>query len=246
MDLKIVVLSKGRHSVVSTKHVVHVDAIVCPHNEADLYREYNKGIEIIPQPKDVNNIVKARQFVLDTFPNVFMIDDDVEYVRNFFNGEGEQYKIEGKQHVKDIIMQNAILAQEMGAKMFGFTHRRRPVAYYPQQPFRTSGFLNGSHCGFLEGHGLKYDDRMAEGEDYFMSCLNVFKHRFMLIDDRYGFMTTENFKNAGGCSTDRNIEIMKEDTLILREAFGEVVNIKQATTHKMNVREGERILRFPF
>jgi len=246
MDFKIVVLSKGRHSKVSTKYVVKIDAIVCPHDEVELYRESNKGIEIIPQPEDVNNIVKARQFVLDNFKNVFMLDDDVEYIRNFFNGEGEKYKITDKEHARDIILQTAFLAKEMGAKMFGFSHRRRPVAYYPQQPFRTTGFLNGSHCGFLEGHDLKYDLRMAEGEDYFMSCLNVFKNRFMLIDDRYGFMTTDNFGSSGGCSTDRNIDVMKNDTLMLRESFGEVVNIKQVTTHKMNVREGERIIRFPY
>ena len=244
--IKIVVVSKGRADKVSTHKVINDTIILCPEDEVGLYKEHNPNNEVIAEPKGCKGITQARQFVLDKFEEVFMVDDDIEYVRNFFNGEGEKYKIESKQHVRDIINQTAHISRQIGAKMFGFTHRRRPVAYYPQQPFRTTGFINGSHCGFLKGHGLKYDNAMIEGEDYYMSCLNVYKNRFMLIDDRYGFMTTENFGNSGGCSGDRHTQVMQDDTLYLREQFGEVVSMKKWSTHKMNVRQGERTIKFPF
>lgn len=246
MDLKIITCSKGRHSSLSTKNIIDIDAIVVPANEVDKYKEYNKGIEIIAQPKGVDNIVKARQFVLDNFSNVFMIDDDVKYVTKFFNTPDENHKIENKAHIKEIIMQNAYLAKELGAKMFGFTSQRQPIAYKPQSPFKLTGYLNASHCGFLEGHNLKYDTRLLEGEDHFISLYNMFINRFMLIDNRYGFLTEENFKKNGGCSMDRNTEVMKETTLMLREMFGEAISVKCATALKHNLREGERSLNMPY
>lgn len=246
MDLKIVCCSKGRHSAMSTKHVVDIDAIIVPANEVELYQEYNKGIEIIAQPPEVNNIVKARQFVLDNWSQVFMIDDDVQFVTKFFTNPDEHHKVDGKKHVKEIIMQDAYLAQEMGAKMFGFTTQRHPLAYHPQSPFNLTGYLNASHCGFLEGHNLKYDLRIPEGEDHFISLYNIFVNRYMLIDNRYGFMTAQNFKSNGGCSIDRNTEVMQDTTLLLRELFGEAIALKGVSQLKKNVREGERSLNLPF
>jgi hypothetical protein len=246
MELKIVVLSKGRPARVTTKNVVKIDAIVCPKNEVDDYKKYNPKIEIIAQPDGVNNIVKARQFVLNTFEEVFMLDDDVTHVGRFFASSGEEFKVNSKEHVKDIIMQTASLARQMDAKMFGFTHLRQPVCYHSQKPFRMTGFLNASHCGFLKGHQIKYDERMNEGEDHFASLYNVFKNRYMLINDRYGFFTTANFKSDGGCSLDRNTDSMKKNTLMLREMFGEAVSIKTANIQRKNINEGERSLSFPF
>ena len=246
MELKIVVLSRGRASRVSTKNVCNIDAIVCPKNEVDDYKKYNPKIHIIEEPSGCNNIVKARQFVLDSFKEVFMMDDDVTHVGRFFASSGDEFKVKDKQHVNDIISQTASLAKQIGAKMFGFTHLRKPICYHSQRPFRTTGFLNASHCGFLKGHQIKYDERLTEGEDHFASLYNVFKNRFMLIDDRYGFWTTTNFKNAGGCARDRNTDKMKKNTLLLREMFGECVCIKTANIQRKNINEGERSLSFPY
>jgi hypothetical protein len=246
MDIKIVCLSKGRHACISTKQVVDIDYIVCPLNEVEKYKEYNPKIEIIAQPKEVDNIVKARQFVLDNFENVFMIDDDVKFVTRFFNTADEVAKVEGKQAVKDIIIQVAMMAEEMGAKMYGFTCQRQPLAYHPQNPFRLTGYLNASHCGFLKDHNLKYDLRYLEGEDHFISLYNIFVNRFMLIDNRYGFVTEANFGKNGGCSDYRTTQGMQETTLMLREAFGEAIALKGVSQLKQNVREGERTLNMPF
>ena len=245
-QIKIVVLSKGRSNNVKTKNVISDLTIVCPSNEVEDYKKHNPECEVLSEPENCRNITQARQFVLDTFEEVFMIDDDVEFIRNFFNGEGEDYKVTTKQHARDIIEQTRSIAEQMGAKMFGYTHNRRPVAYNSHKPFKTTGFLSGSHTGFLKDHNLKYDTTMPEGEDYYISALNVYKNRFMLIDTRYGFFTTDNFNNNGGCSTDRNTIVLQEDTIKLREYFGEVITLKKSTGHKKNIREGERSVKFPF
>lgn len=247
MDCKIVVLSKGRPDKILTKRsVTDKFILVVPHDECDTYKEYNKDLEVISQPKEVRGITMARQFVLDHFESVFMLDDDIDYVRKMYTEEGEPYKVTNQETILQIIAQNESLAKQCGAKMFGFTHARRPVAYNPMKPFSFTGFLNGSHTGFLKGHNLKYDPRLIEGEDHFISAYNVYKNRFMIIDNRYAFFTKDNWTSDGGCSMDRNSQNLKRDTLLLRELFGEVVHIKTGTSMKKNLIEGERTLKFPY
>ena len=245
-DIKIVVPSMGRANRVHTKRIVNDIIIVCPESEVDEYKKYNPELEIVGQPEGCKGITQTRAFILDMFDEVFMLDDDVKQVNRFFTDIGEKYKIENKLLVRDIIQQTANLARGMGAKMFGFDHNRSPVTYHANKPFRTTGYLNASHCGFLKGHGMSYDKSMIEGEDHYISCLNVYKNRFMLINDRYGFFTEANFKNDGGCSGSRNVEIMKENTLKLREYFGDCVHIKKATILKTKLNEGERSISFPY
>jgi hypothetical protein len=246
MDLKIVCPSMGRYDTVITKDLVNDLIIVCPEKEAGLYRDMNPECEIIPQPKDVVGITATRQFILSNFGNVFMIDDDVMSIRRQFVEAGEPYVIKDQQLIRDIIFQNAQTCKDMGGFMFGFSHIIRPVHYRPQTPFKFNGYLNASYCGFLKGHNLKYDIDLSEGEDHYMACYNVYKNRFMLIDKRYAFATKENFKSDGGCSSYRNSASLLDNTLKLRELFGEAVQLKKANNFKMDMREGERTLKLQF
>jgi hypothetical protein len=245
MDVKIITPSRGRAKEVSTKNVVKDIILVVPYDEFDEYKEFNSDVEIIRRPKEVMGIARVRQFILEQFEEPFMLDDDLEYVRNFFNGENEPYKIDSPEKVREIIEQTKLLATEMGAKMYGYTHVMRPVNYYPQRPFRTTGFLCASQSGYLKGHGLKENFDIVSADDYYMTLLNIFHNRYMLIDDRYGFIS-KNFTNVGGLQNVRNVDNLKSDTLKLRELFGDAVALKKANSHKHNLNEGERSLNLPF
>lgn len=244
--LKIVCPSKGRWDNVITTKVVDDLIIVCPDDEKELYKANYPDNEIIGQPKDVKGITATRQFILDTFENVFMIDDDVEYVRRMFTEEDEPYKINDPKVVRDLIVKNAHTCRDIGAFMFGFGNIRRPVHYLPQKPFKYTGYANASYCGYLKGHKLKYDLSYSEGEDHYMSCLNVFKNRFMFIDMRYAFFTKDNFKAKGGCCDDRTSDDMLEVTLKLRTDFGDAIQLKRTNPAKQTLNLGERSLKFPF
>lgn len=246
MSLKIVSPSKGRFNNYLTKEVINDIIIVCPHSELDLYKEFNPNNEIIAAPKDAKGIVKTRQWILDQFDEVFMVDDDVEYVRRMYTEENEPYKITDPNMVNDIIHQNADVCKQMGAKMFGFGSKRQPKMYDSFKPIKYTGYINASYCGYLKGHGLKYNTTLIEGEDHYMSALNVFKHRKMHIDTRYSFFTKDNFKASGGCGDYRTLEDMKNTTIELRSYFGEAIRMKQPNTGKKEVNEGERSLKFPF
>ena len=244
MDVKIVSPSIGRSHNVITKDLVDGLIIICPESEVEMYKKGNPKNEVIGHPEDRKGISAVRQWIIETFDNVFMLDDDIHACHNLYRCEDEPY-VMNKEQVKDIILQNFQIAKDLGVYYWGFTNMRRPVQYYPQNPFSLVGYINGSNIGFLKGHELYYDQRISDADDYFMACYNVYKYRKMFIDNRFAFNTKNNFTASGGASSYRNAETMKDDTLLLRETFGDVIQLKGTTTFKKNVIEGERYLKFP-
>lgn len=245
-EIKIVCPSKGRASAVNTAKFVDDLILVVPAKEVDEYKDFNPMCEVIAEPNHVRNIVSSRQFILDTFDNVFMMDDDLVNVRRNYIEEGEPYLVDDPVEVRALIQRAADIAEDVGAFMFGFQNIRTPLHYIDQQPFKFTGYLNASYTGYLKGHGLNYDTSYVEGEDHYMSCLNVYKNRYMYIESRYSIVTQGNFEAEGGCQTDRTKDGMLETTLKLRRQFGNVIHIKKPTAGKGKLREGERSVTFPF
>ena len=175
-----------------------------------------------------------------------MIDDDIGSVRRMYADKGDENIVFDVDEVESIIQRCADIAQDIGAKMYGFANLRAPAHYVSHNPVQYTGYLNASYTGYLEGHGLAYDTTYPEGEDHYMCCLNVYRNRFMFIDHRYAFITKGNFEAEGGCNLDRTQKDMLETTLRLRKTFGDVVRIKQATAGKGKLRQGERTITFPY
>ena len=246
MEVKIVTPSKGRASNVITTKLIPDLTLVVPAREVDEYKEHNPDVEVIAEPDHVRGITASRQFILETFDNVFMIDDDIVSMRCLYTEEGEEYAITDPVDVKCLIQRCADIASDVGAKMFGFANLRSPAHYVSHSPVSFTGYLNASYTGYLKGHNLAYDVSYPEGEDHYMSCLNVYKNRYMFIDHRYCFVTAGNFSAEGGCNLDRTREDMLLTTLKLRKTFGNVINVKKPTAGKGKLREGERTVSFPF
>jgi hypothetical protein len=240
--IKIVCPSMGRADDVLTNKIVKDLIIVCPEDEVDKYKEYNDN-EIIGHPKEVKGITATRQFIIETFENVFMLDDDVLVMRKLY--DETPYDTRDNEEIVNVINRTADTCRQIGAYYFGFSSYRQPKDFKSQKPFRFTGFVSGSNTGFLKGHNLKYDIGISDADDYYMSCMNVYKNRYMCIDMRYAFVTYENFNCKGGAAQYRNSNTMKEDTLYLRELFGEVIHMKKPTNSKKNIIEGERSLKFP-
>lgn len=245
-EIVIVCPSKGRAKNVQTTKLIDNLKILVPEKEVAEYKEYNPDCEILAEPKHVRNIVSSRQYVLDTFSNVFMVDDDLLNVRKNYIEEGEEYLVQDPVEVRALIQRTADICEDVGAYMYGFQSIRTPLHFVDQKPVKFTGYLNASYTGYLKGHGLNYDTSYTEGEDHYMSCLNVYKNRYMFIETRYSFVTQGNFEADGGCQLDRTKNTMLETTLKLRRTFGDVIAIKQKTTGKGKLREGERSVVFPF
>tara|TARA_R110002012_G_scaffold77863_2_gene198551 strand:- start:5047 stop:5799 length:753 start_codon:yes stop_codon:yes gene_type:complete len=247
-EVQIFCCSKGRAKQVSTTHYLRPEVMkfVVPFGEGELYKEYNPAYEVIETPKGLKGITKTKQWLMDSYEEFFTIDDDVTFLRKNYVDEGEEYKCTDPDMVYEIIREAANTARQMGAKLYGFAHFRVPKCYRSAKPVMNTGFMISSSFGVLKGHKLWYDTRMNEGEDYWLSLLNGFVNRFSYIDNRFSFHTKDNFQGQGGCNDYRTIESMKENTLALRRAFGEAVNIKASTNVRGKVNVGERSIKFPF
>lgn len=246
MNIHVLCVSKGRQTKVMTKRLFPNLKLVVPHNEEDSYKEANPDVEVIGTPKSVNSLVKTRQWMLENFGTQFMVDDDITDCKRMYADSNDTASIDDPELVMQIVEMNAWMAQAIGAKMWGYQAGQHPAEYISQKPFRFTSFLNNSYMGFLDGHDLTYRTDMEEAEDHYISCLNVYKNRYMFVDRRFTFSTKDNFLSDGGCADVRNTEVMMKNTLILRRTFGEVVTSKKVTPHKKHVHKGERSISFPF
>lgn len=244
--IPVVCPSKGRSADVKTLEFFPELTLVVPEKENELYKANYPHIEVLSPPAHVKGITATRQWILDRWEEVFMIDDDVRTVFRNFAATGEQYKINDPELVAEILNNTYEIAKGINAKIFAFSTVRHPLAYQAFKPIEHVGYFNASFCGFLSGHELSYDLAMNEGEDHYISCLNIYKHRYGLIENRYSFITDANFKATGGCNDYRTRESMIKNTIYLRKKFGEVIHYKEPSMLKMNVNIGERSLKFPF
>lgn len=79
-----------------------------------------------------------------------------------------------------------------------------------------------------------------------MCCMNLYKNRYMLIDNRYTLLTKDNFVGKGGACEYRKQEDMMRQTELLIKKFGNVIRPKRATVAREIINEGERSLNAPF
>jgi hypothetical protein len=244
----IVVVSKGRYGNVSTLDLLPKGTakLVVPKFEQAKYHEAHPDVEVLATPATVKGIVATRQWVIEQFESVFMLDDDVYAVCRMFEDISTKVKITDPLTVYEIIQSSAAVARDLGAKVFGFSSYRDPVNYLSQNPIRMSAYLNASFCGFLKDHNLYYNLDIPEAEDYWISLLCVFKHRYLYQDTRYSFFTKANFVGEGGMASDRTQDKMIESTVQLKKYFGDVVNLKRPSNSKKSVNVGERSIAWPF
>lgn len=244
--IKIVCPSKGRCDNVRTLKLIPDLTLIVPEREAEDYRANYPDTEVIGTPDTVRGIVATRQWILDNYDDVFMIDDDIKCVqRNFAFGD-QELNTRDVAKIHDIIESTTNMARDIGAKVFSFSKIRHPMEYHGFEPISHTGYMNASFCGFLKGHGLRYDLSMIEGEDHYISCINAVKNRYCLIDNRYSFISDGNFTAIGGCNGYRTNKSMEDTTLYLRKLFGDAIQLKQPTKSKAKVNKFERSLHFPY
>ena len=220
--VKIVVPTKGRADRVLTN--VDGQILVVDKSEELEYRVHADTWEIEVCP-DFNNLAAKRNWILDRFGDVFMLDDDVHRVFKFVGDSKDLAPTEARQ----IIEQAHWQAKQLGVYLFGFNNSGIPAHYNAMKPLMPLGMINGCAMGIIAGGGLRFDPRFVAAEDHYMVLLNAYKHRRCFIDKRYHFNQRNHgtFCSPGGQSANRTLETEKMDTLLLRAQFGEAVTLKR-------------------
>lgn len=241
MKFRIACPSRGRANNVRTTKVLPEITIYCPESEAEEYRNWNT-CEVIGVPDHIKGIVPTRQYILDNNEEVFMVDDDIMGTSCWNRGSERKQLVKDVGFLLDRILFIRSMAKQMGCYMYGFGNKTQPMQYKEFKPFSLTGYICGSFMGFLKGHGLSYDLSYTEG-DYYISCLNLYKHRKMFIDERYRPATFGNYEAEGGCQLYRTTETMDIVTKKLMLDFGESIVYKKPKPSKKKVRANERSLK---
>ena len=244
MEVKVIVPSHKRWDKVVTAQSISGIAICVPESQADAYAACNKNIEIITHPDSVVGLLAKRQWILDNFKAVAMIDDDIEVVRRMYVEKGEENELEPDE-AYELIQYTAFNAKMAGAYFFGFSNSPDPRFYDSLNPIKMSGWANGCAFGILPGSKLWYNQDIKCNCDYWISALNGYYHRKAWIDTRFYFNQMDTFVARGGQAEFRSNFAEEADFKILQRVFGQ--NVISLRSNKKNLKhQFQKSLKLPF
>ena len=229
--MKIIVPSRGRAANVPTIQRLFPDCTwYVSKTEARAYRKANAG-RIVEHPDDVLGRGKKVQWCLDhAGPDVFVIDDDIEYV--WVNVGRLGRRIEDPKAIRDIIESTAICAREAGAKVFAFGQAWDVRKYRPNDPIALTGFVKAA-IGFIGKLDITYDQGNMLRNDVPFSMNILARHRYFWRDGRFAFVNGMN-TNTRGASPERTYERDIAECRKITAEWGKYVRFNEGNT-RINV-----------
>ena len=88
--VKCIILSHKRANNVRTHRSVANCAVCVPESQKEEYEKYN-DIEIITHPDTVIGYSAKVKWIYDKYPNVFMLDDDLDYLLRLYDEDQESH-----------------------------------------------------------------------------------------------------------------------------------------------------------
>lgn len=224
----IVCPTHGRAGNVKTFDVLPDIPLCVAESQKPLYEEHYPDVEYIVHPDDVRGISPKRQWLIDRYGDVFMVDDDVTAFFDLSVGPGNNPVISDPQFVRDCVERLFDTAEQIGAYLVGFSRYADATLYRPQIPFKLVGFLSGHAIGFRKGSKLWFPDTTELlTDDLYISALNAHHHRFMWQDNRYSFVNPDVWRNKGGMATDRTMARLGKNADTMVELFGDAIRFKK-------------------
>lgn len=225
--VKIVIPSHKRADRVKTLKLVP-NAIICvEESQANEYRRYNPNNEIVVHPDSVKGLIPKRNWMARHFGELFMLDDDVVSFDKNFIEQKEKSCIKDTNYIKQCIEELHELAKLLDCHLYGFGKIKTPVQYNEFEPITLRGCVTGCSYGVIRNENTIWNEAFSLKEDYLISCYVKHKERKVLIDNRYSFTQQATMTNPGGLSFIRTQEAERQNVILLRQFFGEVVSKKK-------------------
>ena len=198
MEIKVVIPTYKRPGKVTTLKVVS-NAILCvARSEVPAYRVHYPDVEIAEHPDDIVGLAPKRQWIYDTFGDIFMLDDDITMADRMYLVSGKlRLRRLTPQETYQIIQWAGNTAALCGCYLFGFNKNPNPIIYNALRPILLSGYVTGCAIGLLRGSRIHYDPLSTAVEDFYVAGLNAYYHRRAFIDMRFNFVQEATFKKAG-------------------------------------------------
>ena len=230
---EVVIISHGRaDNVITKKHVANCKIVVCK-KDYDIYKEFNKDIEIIAGPEELG-IMRNTKFCIDYFGDVFILNDDVYAVQANYKKINEK-NILTKEEAYDVIQNAYCIAKLLDVKIFGFSDAMAPFHYKPNKPFLLSGFIRGHAYGLIKGHEFDFSSDFELATDFYLSLQNAYLYRKCFIDNRFSFKAK--YISDGGLAYERNKNEIQKEYKMLRFLYGDAIKRKNFSSTNIQNRK---------
>lgn len=247
MSLSIVIPSYKRPERVFAKKLVS-DAIICvSESEEGVYREMNPDCEIVTHPDTVKGLPAKRNWMVQHFGELFMLDDDViEFQPQYYDMETSAANITNPDVTRKIIEKLCTVAKMLNVHLFGFSKNQRPLFYDPAKPYVMDERVTGCSYGVIKSPNTFWPKDLVLKEDFWISGYVKFTERLVLIDKRYAFKQKDTFVNPGGLAEYRNTDRELEAMMYIKRNFGDCVKIKSDNGLLKNKQQINISMSFPF
>lgn len=221
----------GRAKSMTTHRLLSNFLVCVPESEKAAYAETVGEYRVVGHPDSMKGLPRKNNWILDHLMDdeaVVLLDDDIDRVVRCFVEQGaDEVDTDSPVVIEEIIRQGYEMAEDMGAFLFGWSPDPQNIVYFHgMEPFKLTGWVCGAAKGIRKGSSLRYDERLTAKEDYDISLLNAYVHRFCLKNMRYCFAAHGTFVSEGGLSKSRNSMTEKADIELLKRKWGQAIQPK--------------------
>lgn len=184
------------------------------------------GIPNLVETEGITKAAKVNELAADNpRETIFFFDDDIVgfsfYMQSIARLSWK--RLIPTKKLLGLVHQCEQCASDLGAYLFGFNQSSNTIDCPEYYSFQTVGFMSGHCFGLRPGHGLSMNPDIIGKNDFWLSALNLVKHKIMWQDRRVFVQTRRIFTNRGGLSAKRNSETEKADYALLKKAFGPII-----------------------
>lgn len=214
------------HNWLPTRYCVH-------EFEEEDYRDAGHDVIVIPDDQQ-GNIAKVRTWMVKYAKGkgekqLLIIDDDVRRMNRW--KDGKNYKMESDEALEFIEM-GFHVANEWEVPLWGIQSINDKIAYREYMPFSLTAYCSGSFHGLLD-LAVEYDERFPLKEDFDL-CIQLLNKYRKILRFNLIYMTKDDHKNLGGCSSYRTILFEKQQLRDLQKKWGKKIVKMDDQTDKRN------------
>lgn len=206
------------------------------------YKKHNKGFEDnFRVLRNHGNVSIARNEIIDRefeagADVVCIIDDDMSGIYHFERVKGSNFGYDKNlvkaEDFEEFIYKHTIMAQDIGAYLWGVNLNQDSLNYKHSQPISTSSIILGPFSCHLKGSDIRYDERIPLKEDYDLAIQHLNKYRKILRMNKFHYSCKQS-EQAGGCANIRNYTSEREQFELLQRKWGEDIVRKDKTSKKL-------------
>lgn len=220
MKLDILSPSYRRPDTCTTQEYLPACVYVVAQSEKKQYEKAGRRVIAVPN-KVQGNVSRVRNWILDRFNPVLILDDDI---RRFGRWNSQENHKLDTDEAMEFIEQAFNLARQLDARMWGMNLLPDKGAYREYTPFAFRSVVLGPVQGFTN-MDLRYDETLPLKEDYDLSLQVLNKYRRTLRFNMMHYVCSQH-TNVGGCAAYRTMARERAQFELLQKKWGsEIVRI---------------------